>query len=191
MHLSWKTPFKASKICFYALLSMLSFLVTYELSKFYTADLKQPILEIKIKKLDHQHYQIDLTSPIKDSITSAYQIYGDMWQVDMKILAWKSIVAYLGIEALYNLERLNGRYGKLDDELNKPRSIVTLNAEKATDVAWPYLLTFLEATLVRSYYGASVYAPMANRANFAIYLTDTGIELMPVNKEAKQALKNW
>tara|TARA_R110002072_G_scaffold89737_8_gene200958 strand:- start:11666 stop:12325 length:660 start_codon:yes stop_codon:yes gene_type:complete len=191
LSLNWKIPFKVLKLGFYSFLSIILFLLTQQLSNFYTIEIKKPIIEIQFKELENQHYQVSLVSPAYKSANKTYYIHGDMWQVDLKILTWNTLFTYFGIEPLYSLDRLNGRYIKLEDEFNKPRSIYQFNAEDTTDLAWPYIVEILELFLVRSFYGSAVFAPMANDARFAVYLTDTGIELLPSNQEAKQALKSW
>ena len=107
------------------------------------------------------------------------------------IISWNPLFSYLGLEALYSFGRLNGRYKDIEDELNKERSIFRLSNKDTLGIAWPYLVDFLELFLVRSFYGAAVFAPMTDNAEYKIYLTDTGIELLPSNEEAKNSLKQW
>ena len=193
LRLNWKTPFNTLKVAFYLTLSFFIFVSVQELSDFYSSAKREAILQIQIEKLDHQMYQISLLPSSKNSQQEKqrYLVYGDMWQVDLKVLSWNKIISYLGIDTLYSLDRLNGRYKDIEDELTKERSIYSLKSDSINDIAWPYALVLLEITLVRSFYGASVYAPMANQAEFSVYLTNTGIELNADNEEATLALKRW
>ena len=35
---------------------------------------------------------------------------GDLWQLDLNLLRWKSLAELIGLESGYRLERLSGRY---------------------------------------------------------------------------------
>lgn len=191
--LSWKSPFNALKVILYLAFSIFIFVSVHALSSFYSSANKQAVLEVHIDKLDHQYYQVSLVTPSKSLLQEkqTYLVYGDMWQVDYKVLTWHKIVSYFGIDTLYSLERLNGRYSDVDDEQKKQRSLYSLKPESVNDVAWPYALTILEISLVRGFYGTSVFAPLSNQAKYSVYLTETGIELIAINEAARIALKRW
>ena len=138
LKISWKTPLRITKLCFYAFSSVYFFLIAHGLSSFYSFEITKPILEIQIDYLENQYYEVKLISPGSNTTEKSYKVHGDMWQVDLKILTWKPLLNYLSIKPLYSLERLNGRYTKLEDEFNKARSVYQFNKEDATQNALYY-----------------------------------------------------
>lgn len=162
-----------------------------QFSYFIAGDTRQAIASIHIEKMTHQRYQVSLKASDHKVKDFKYSVYGDAWQVDFKLLTWNALFSYVGLSPLYRFERLNGRYSTIEDELKQPRSIYALNDVDSTKLSSIYGIKLLELCFVRGFFGASVYAPMADNAEFSVYLTDTGLELSPLNKEAKYVLKNW
>tara|TARA_R110002167_G_scaffold67357_2_gene190377 strand:- start:1754 stop:2413 length:660 start_codon:yes stop_codon:yes gene_type:complete len=190
-NLSWRLPYNIVKLLFSIVLSSLLFVFAQQLSGFISLDSKTPLAEADIYFIDEQKYRITLSRPDLLNLEYSFEIHGDMWQVDLRVISWHPFLAFLGLDTLYRFERVSGRYASLSDELKSPRSIYGLNEEHLTDPLWAYLNSFSGGVLFRAYYGASVYAPLLDSAKYGIYLTNTGVEVMPINVEAKRALKRW
>src|SRR5690606_16763193 len=45
-----------------------------------------------------------------------YEIRGDEWQVDARVLKWRPLGTLIGLDTLYRLERISGRYGDVGSE---------------------------------------------------------------------------
>lgn len=121
----------------------------------------------------------------------SYVLYGDEWQIDARILKWKMPAILAGLDSRYRLERLSGRYRNIDQEKFDQRSVYELTNEPGMKL-WP-LLTKMRSYLdwVDTYYGNSVYLPMADEAAFQIVLTQSGILTRPENLQARRAVANW
>ena len=72
--------------------------------------------------------------------TRSYELRGDEWQIDARVLKWKGWANVLGLDASYRLERVSGRYGDVEQERTAPRSVYALSEEPAIDL-WTLVLT--------------------------------------------------
>src|SRR6185312_15285224 len=58
-----------------------------------------------------------------------YQVRGDEWQIDARVLKWRALGTVLGFDTVYRLERLSGRYGDVQSESSSPRTVYELAAD--------------------------------------------------------------
>ena len=107
------------------------------------------------------------------------------------MIKWGATMARLGLDPVFRLERISGRYQALDDERNKPRSVHAIQVSEVFDV-WQWLkrgeplLKFADAE-----YGTATYLPMANGARYQVTISNFGLLARPENREAEMALDNW
>lgn len=116
---------------------------------------------------------------------------GDEWQMDARVVNWKPPATLLGLDPIYQLERLSGRYSNIDDEISERRTVHALSEDMALDVwrvarRFPKLMPGVDA-----YYGTATYLPMADGARFEITLTRTALIARPMNDAAREAVGNW
>ena len=119
------------------------------------------------------------------------ELRGDEWQMDARVVNWKPPATLLGLDPIYQLERLSGRYASIDDELSAPRSVHALSEELALDVwrvarKFPALMPGVDA-----YYGTATYLPMADGARFEVSLSRTALLARPINEAARNAVGDW
>jgi hypothetical protein len=120
-----------------------------------------------------------------------FSLNGDEWQIDARVVNWKAPATLLGLDPIYRLERLSGRYASVDDEMSEQRTVHALSDDSALDLwkvarRFPRLLPGVDA-----YYGTATYVPMANAARFEVTLTRTALIARPVNDAARQAVGEW
>lgn len=116
---------------------------------------------------------------------------GDEWQMDARVINWKPPATLLGLDPIYQLERLSGRYSDIDDEMSEQRTVHSLSEELTLDVwrvarRFPMLMPGVDA-----YYGTATYLPMADGARFEVTLTRTALIARPVNEAAREAIGDW
>jgi hypothetical protein len=116
---------------------------------------------------------------------------GDEWQMDARVINWKPPATLLGLDPIYQLERLSGRYSNVDDEMSEQRTVHALSEDLALDVwriarRFPMLMPGVDA-----YYGTATYVPMADGARFEVTLTRTALIARPVNDAAHEAVGLW
>jgi len=116
---------------------------------------------------------------------------GNEWQLDARVVTWKPPATILGLEPVYQLERLSGRYSSIDRERSEPRTVHGLAEEQILDL-WSTVRKFPKlAPGVDAYYGTATYLPMADRARFRITMSRDALVARPVNEEARKAVGEW
>ena len=119
------------------------------------------------------------------------RLRGDEWQMDARVVNWKPPATLLGLDPIYQLERLSGRYSNINDEKSRQRTVHALSDDLALDVwrvarRFPMLMPGVDA-----YYGTATYVPMADGARFEVTLTRTALIARPINEAAREAVGNW
>lgn len=146
-----------------------------------------PIATVSVFEKQDQHF--DLTIAAVDGLEQRFEIYGDQWQLDVRLLTWIGPLAVLGNKPLYRLDRISGRYVSLEQARNAKQSLYELNASSGIDL-WQILQQV--PFWIDANYGSAVYMPMENGAVYAIHLTTKGMNVRPVNSIAERLLqKNW
>ena len=120
-----------------------------------------------------------------------FALRGDEWQLDARVINWKPPATLLGLDPIYQLERLSGRYSSVDAELSEQRTVHALSDDMTLDVwriarRFPRLLPGVDA-----YYGTATYLPMADGARFEISITRTALVARPMNDPARLAVGEW
>jgi hypothetical protein len=118
-------------------------------------------------------------------------IRGDEWQLDARVLTWKPPATILGLDPVYQLERLSGRYSSVDRELSEPRTVHSLAEERPLDL-WTLAREYPAYTPgVDAFYGTATYLPLADGARFSVTLSRDALIARPVNEQARQAVGDW
>lgn len=116
---------------------------------------------------------------------------GNEWQMDARIVAWKPPVTLLGLDPIYQLERLSGRYSDINDEKSERRTVHALSDKMTLDIwqvarRFPKLLPGVDA-----YYGTATYLPMADGARYEVTITRSALIARPMNAAARDAVGSW
>jgi hypothetical protein len=116
---------------------------------------------------------------------------GNEWQLDARVLTWKPPATILGLEPVYQLERLSGRYSSVDRERSEPRTVHSLAEERPLDL-WSLARNFPKFTPgMDAFYGTATYLPLADGARFRITLSRDALIARPVNDPAREAIGDW
>lgn len=145
-----------------------------------------PIATVSMFEKEHQHF--DLTLADNEGNEQRFDIYGDQWQLDARLLTWVGPLATMGQKPLYRLDRISGRYVSLEQARNGVQSVFALEQSNYVDL-WHIFNKFNAGIDVN--YGSAVYMPMENGAVFAVYLTAKGMNVRPINDIAKRILTQW
>jgi len=155
-----------------------------------TLSRESPIGDLSFKAIGPREFEVVARLDGLDG-PRRYRLRGDQWQLDVRYLKWRSPVTLLGVDNLYQLDRLSGRYRTPE---SRPESELTTYglANKPGQMLWELAsrsqrwLPWLDAN-----YGSAVYLPMADGARYEISLTTTGLLARPKNAAARQAAENW
>lgn len=134
---------------------------------------------IKTEPLGPHHFRATVT--LADSSLHMFDLAGDAVYVDAHVLKWRPIGTLLGLETVYELDRIAGRYQALSDEQQQERTVYSLAANKpfdAFDLARSYwvLRPFVDAE-----YGSATFigATAPGGATYEIRVSTTGLLVRP------------
>ena len=120
-----------------------------------------------------------------------FDLDGDEWQIDARVISWTPPATILGLEPVYELERISGRYSDIDRERREARTVYSLVDKGLVDLwslarAYPALMPGVDA-----YYGTATYVPMADGARYEVTLSRDALIARPVNEQAQRAVGAW
>jgi hypothetical protein len=147
---------------------------------------EEPVAELAFEARGPQRFTAKLTT-LPGLETRSFELAGDDWQLDARVLKWRGWANVLGLDARYRLERVSGRYRDIAQERSAPRSVYGLGEEPAFDLwslanQYPAWLPFVDAV-----YGSATYLPMAEGATYEVSLTQSGLIARPQNAAARAA----
>jgi hypothetical protein len=123
---------------------------------------------------------------------TAYELFGDEWRIEARVLKWKPWANTLGLDAQYRLDRLAGEYSDTQAELQAKRSVYDLRPLNRYGFdLWKLARTYPHPALVDTLYGSAALMPMANGAKYEVWITQSGLIARPVNPAASQAGLGW
>lgn len=175
--------------CLFVGLGLLSTAAGMNLWTYHRLSFEQPVASLEFRQLGPQRYLARLIRETGEE--QDYEISGDQWQLEARVLKWRAPANLLGLDAQYRLERITGRYSDIESERSGLRSAHDLSAERGLDFwritqRYPQLLPLVDAR-----YGNAAYMPMANMARYQVSLTQSGLVARPDNDAAQQALRRW
>ena len=150
---------------------------------------ERPISLIEFSQTGPDEYTARLV--LEDELDRLLTLRGDEWQLDARVISWKPPATLLGLDPIYQLERLSGRYSDIDREVSAPRTVHSLSDRQFLDLwriarKFPFLMPGVDA-----YYGTATYVPMADGARFEVSLTRDALIARPVNDAAREAVGDW
>jgi hypothetical protein len=145
---------------------------------------EEPVAELSFEARGPQRFLATLTV-LPERGTRRFELAGDEWQLDARVLKWRGWANLLGLDARYRLERVSGRYRDLEQERGATRSVYALGDEPAIDLwslakDYPDWLPFVDAV-----YGSATYLPMAAGARYEVTLTQSGLVARPQTAAAR------
>lgn len=175
--------------CCIALIAALALLIGLNLLTWQRFTNERPVAKLSFTQLGPQQFAVDLHFP--DGRDRRVTLRGDEWQLDARILKWKSVATLLGFDPLYRVERIHGRYDNLHQAQTAPPSVVGLSDPKGislwnlahNEAGW---LPFIDAS-----YGSATYLPMTDGARYQVWISNTGLLARPLNEKAQRAVGSW
>lgn len=125
------------------------------------------------------------TFTFADGDQRTYTLAGDELYVDAHILKWKPLANLLGLHTAYELDRVAGRYARLEDEQQRSRTVYSLAEPKPVDMFELRRRFPLFRPLVDAEYGSATFI-LANRpARFEIRVSTTGLLAREVDTDPR------
>ncbi len=148
-----------------------------------------PVAEIRFEQMAPQRFRVNLLP--QGEVPQWYELRGDEWQLDVRMIKWQGIITMLNVDAVYRFDRLSGRYRVVEEDKTSLRTIYELGVSHGLDLwslaqQYKTILPWVDAI-----YGSAVYMPMADKASYQVTITHTGLVVRPGNEQAQQAVKTW
>ncbi|QMU60743.1 MAG: hypothetical protein GKR92_03155 [Gammaproteobacteria bacterium] len=153
---------------------VLAFLVLSNIYTYKRLVAEKPIAQLTFTPVSIQEFDatLRLGNFCEESI---YRIYGDEWRIDSQFLKWKSWATLFGLNAMYRIDRLSGRYSKIEDEKTKNHSAHDLKTTSTLDLAKVADRYKNKFPPVDTVYGSSAYKNMKPNTLYTVFVTQSGI----------------
>ncbi|WP_044617726.1 hypothetical protein [Gynuella sunshinyii] len=168
--------------------AVFGFFALFDLSSYRALNMEQNLATVSFEQLSKQRFKAMVS--VSNDETWEYELAGDMWQMDVRIITWKGPLAVMGMLPAYRLDRLSGRYLTVEDENDNERTAYSFHDQKGLD-AWAMMQKVGGLGLIDASYGSATYMPMRHGALYAVGLAAKGLVARPINEPAKEALQQW
>src|SRR5881296_600829 len=116
-----------------------------------------------------------------------YEITGNALYVDAHIVKWHPRANILGLHTAYHLDRVSGRYDRLEDEQTKPRRIFALSRPTPVDMfQLARSLAFL-GRVVDTEYGSATFIAARGPTQLELRVSTSGLLFRPVGQTVQGA----
>lgn len=188
---------KPGRSVLYGLLSLLSLsgaavilLIVLNIHNYQRLSYEAVVAEIHFSRLGPGLYRAELELAGTDD-RQQFELRGDEWQLDARLIKWKTPLTIIGFNSLYRLDRLQGRYRDLEQERHAARSVYSLSRDNNLDL-WSIIQQYRKwLPWLDAFYGSATYLPMADAASFQIKMSQSGLIARPVNAAAMKAVGEW
>jgi hypothetical protein len=171
------------------LLSAVAALIAANLLTYQRLSFEQPAGELQLTRTGDREFNAVLTYPSGEHANFALR--GDEWQIDARVLKWHAFANLVGFDSAYRLDRIGGRYTRLEDERSQPRSVYSLNQPQRVDL-WDLVHRYHSwVPWMDALYGSATFLPMADGALYEIKVSQSGLVARPLNQAARDAVAGW
>ena len=116
-----------------------------------------------------------------------YELIGDQWQLDARILKWKGWANLIGLDSYYQLDRLSGRFRDASQARITLPVLHDLKPQSSGLDIWKMKQLLREkAGFVDALFGQGVYMPMLDGAHYKVFISQQGLITRPINDVAKR-----
>ncbi len=131
-----------------------------------------PVATLSFVRAGDQQWQAQLH--LADGRQLELDLSGDEWQLDARVLKWRPYAVIAGLDPVYKIDRLSGRYRDIDQERSRAKSAHDLAGDGLLDLwqlarAYPTWLPFVDTE-----YGSGAYLPMREGVKYEVTLSPLG-----------------
>lgn len=149
-------------------------LVGTNLHTFHRLTAEAPIAKLRFVEMAPQYYAVELRSG--DFCTPQhFELHGDEWRLDARFLKWKPAANLLGMDAMYRLDRLGGRYRNVDEANSRQHVAYEIGDRPAFDLTDYLEQRWLSWTPVDTLFGSSVYETIDPAYEYTVYRAQSGL----------------
>jgi hypothetical protein len=164
-------------------------LIAANLRTYQRLNYEQAAGELQFSRIGERQYDATLSFP--NGERASFALRGDEWQIDARVLKWTGFANLLGFDAAYRLERISGRYSRVEDEQSSPHTVFAVNPPARVDL-WELVHHYSSwFPWVDALYGSATFLPMADGALYEIKVSQSGLIARPLNQAAREAVASW
>ncbi len=163
--------------------------MAYDIYSYKQLESEQNIATISFVSLGDQHFSASFVETGQSQET--FELHGDQWQLDSRIIKWKGMFTRLGLKTGYRLDRISGRYLLLSDEQTKKRTVYPVSESVTGIDVWHWLKQSENDSIVDARYGNSTFLPMVDGGQYQISVSSSGLLARPLNQPAIDAVEQW
>jgi len=156
------------------ILIVISFLVLGNLYTYQRFSSEKPIAQLTFVPVNNQEFDASLRLG-NFCNESTYRIFGDEWRIDAQFLKWKSWATLFGLDAMYRVDRLSGRYVNISDENSKSHSAHQLSTHSTLNLSALAERNKNKLPPVDTVYGSSAYETMQADTLYTVFVNQSGI----------------
>ena len=150
---------------------------------------EQEAARVSMRQVAPKHYTLSVQP--KGARAQNFEVLGDEWQIDARLLKWRPLATIAGFDTVYRLERLSGRYADIAEERAAKRTVHGLADRSAVDF-WDLLRRSRDyLPLADALYGSAAFVPMAEGAEYLVTVSGSGLVVRPANEAARKAVGGW
>jgi len=150
---------------------------------------EQEAARVSMRQLGERQYVLSVQP--RGQPPRHFEVRGDEWQMDARVLKWRAMGTLLGFDTIYRLERLSGRYGSVAAERAGPRTVHDLSEETSLDLWSLVRQHHAYVPFADALYGSAVYVPMSEGAEYTVSVSASGLLVRPRNDTARKAVGGW
>jgi hypothetical protein len=167
-------------------------LMSLNLQTYQALSYEQQVAEVHIQQKGDQLFDVRVIRPGQAEKT--FTVHGDEFRMEARVLKFKPWANVVGLNAMYRLDRLSGRYISIDQEKTSPRTVegfIAPGGEPGLDLHAMALKYGKSLPVVDATYGSGTYAPMADKAIYTVTMSQSGLLSRAANDEARTATAVW
>ncbi len=145
---------------------------------------------VDLTLIEPQYYQAQVKFADRENFEN-FDIRGDEIAFQARVIKWTRWANIVGYDSIFRLDRLQGQYTSVAEEVKKPRTVYPVRNEPGIDAFELVRNRGGWIKAVDAYYGSATYVPMVDGASYEIIMTQTGLMTRPLNDEARTVLKKW
>ena len=131
-----------------------------------------PVARLSFSQTAPQAFEAQLE--LADGRRLLLPLVGDEWQLDARVVKWRAWAVLAGLDPVYRLDRLSGRFLDIERERSGARSVHDLGEGRRLDLwriaqSHPDWLPFVDTE-----YGSGAYLPMRDGAAYEVTLSPLG-----------------
>lgn len=136
-------------------------------------DQEVPVAQLTFTPVGEQRYRVTLVTG-DVCIPQQYELAGDQFQLDVDFIKPTRLANLLGVDSMYRLERLSGRYHDITQQRTRPMTYIDLTPE-IFPVLDPFQDNALNTFLVDTRFGSSVYDDIDPGLIVTVYKTEDAL----------------